>query len=368
MADPSPFLTPEFAAAGAHAGLDPRIVIAPAMDGGQAYLAMQPTIRGIARPFASAIADKQGWAGAPAGHDDEALLAVMNAGAFLASNWHPVPQSEAVESFQIDLSDGLENWKQESDGRSHKFFRKLAQRKRKAERELGTVRCEIKQADQPSFDALMEWKIAQYRRSGKLVVLDVPWVQALLQALRIGEGALQPVLASLHIGGQLAAVELGLRYRHVYHSWFPAYNPQLGSYGPGHLLLSSLTERLHEDGVTHIDLGHGAGDYKSAYANRTELRGAYDVLGSGWAGARIKMGRAMVAAIPLERPRAHIGKLHSRWAFTAAFEPKLLPRLALMGHALRARLGLPSPFADERETGQAGRRLANAAANVPSSR
>jgi CelD/BcsL family acetyltransferase involved in cellulose biosynthesis len=64
----------------------------------------------------------------------------------------------------------------------------------------------------------------------------------------------------------VAALHLGLRSGEVWHSWFPAYNPDLDRYSPGLVLMLELAAAAPALGIREIDLGKGEARYKLALA------------------------------------------------------------------------------------------------------
>jgi CelD/BcsL family acetyltransferase involved in cellulose biosynthesis len=353
-ADPlmSPFLMPGFADAALSSGLFPFVTTWRGEGGQRGFLATAPVSRGIARPLAGAIADVHGICGSPGLPDDEALLRALGAGAFLAHNWQqPSGSEEGATAFLMSIGAGYAKWRTEQIRTHSRFFRKLDQRHRKAQRECGSIRLELREHDDAAFEAMKQWKRDQYRAAGKLDVFAIAWVDNLLSALKRPWGGMRPVMASLYLGDQLAAVEFGLRHGALYHSWFPAYNPQLRPYGPGHLLLHAMISRLSDDGVTRIDLGVGAEHYKEPFANDSMMRGPLTMIRPGWAAARVSIGRGLVRALPKGPLRHAATKLHGRWAFTAGFAPTLKERYELMGQAISFRLRANSSLPiDERYT------------------
>jgi CelD/BcsL family acetyltransferase involved in cellulose biosynthesis len=69
-------------------------------------------------------------------------------------------------------------------------------------------------------------------------------------------------LSALWSGDRLAAVMASLRSRHVVHSWFPAYEPELSDFTPGIGLYLKLAECSAERQFTRSDLGKGEERYK----------------------------------------------------------------------------------------------------------
>jgi CelD/BcsL family acetyltransferase involved in cellulose biosynthesis len=71
----------------------------------------------------------------------------------------------------------------------------------------------------------------------------------------------------LYAGDVVAALHLGLRSGQVWHSWFPAYNPDLDRYSPGLVLMLELAAAAASAlGIREIDLGKGEARYKLALA------------------------------------------------------------------------------------------------------
>jgi CelD/BcsL family acetyltransferase involved in cellulose biosynthesis len=75
------------------------------------------------------------------------------------------------------------------------------------------------------------------------------------------------MLSVLYAGDVVAGVHLGLRSGQVWHSWFPAYNPDLHRYSPGMLLMLELAKAAPALGIAEIDLGKGEARYKQALAS-----------------------------------------------------------------------------------------------------
>jgi CelD/BcsL family acetyltransferase involved in cellulose biosynthesis len=97
-----------------------------------------------------------------------------------------------------------------------------------------------------------------------------------------------------------------MRSRSVLHWWFPAYDPELGRYSPGIILLLRLAETLRGAGVGGgtLDLGKGDAAYKSALmTHAAELREG-----------RVAMPSLLAAAQRFFPPRA-VRRLERAWRF-----------------------------------------------------
>lgn len=336
----SPYLLPEFAElVNAQRG-DVRVVIAEENAQPVGYFAYHAPSGGVARPVGAPLSDYQGFAGAPdLDVPQSALLEAMGADVLVYDNWRgaaPGKVRTRAGSSVIDLSEGVEAWEARKRAQHRTHFKKMGQRRRKAEREWGEVRVVFGDPLGDRFEAMRGWKRDQYRRSGLLDLFDVTWVDHVLESCAARAfGPFRGFMASLYLGDQLAAVDMGLIAGGVMHSWMPAYDPRFAQVSPGHLLLHGVIEAAPNLGVTRIDLGAGEHAYKQVFADyEVPLCGGRAMAPSlaaasltAWDGAEQV---AKVLPAPLDRAPA---KLRRRWAQTAAAEPALSARLRRMAEA-----------------------------------
>ena len=132
---------------------------------------------------------------------------------------------------------------------------------------MGTLRF-APESDAPELLArTIEWKRQQYAETG---VRDVLADAGSRELLRLVHEARSPdfsgMLSVLHAGDVVAGLHLALRSGPVWHSWFPAYNPELHRYSPGLVLMLELARTAPALGVAEIDLGKGEARYKEALA------------------------------------------------------------------------------------------------------
>ena len=115
----------------------------------------------------------------------------------------------------------------------------------------------------------MAWKSDQYRRTGRPDRFAEPWVVALVESL-LGtrEESCSGRLSLLYAGDQLVAGHFGLSSRSVIPTWFPVYDPRFARYSPGLLLHLAMAESAAAAGVSAIDMGPGAKDYKESLKSR----------------------------------------------------------------------------------------------------
>jgi CelD/BcsL family acetyltransferase involved in cellulose biosynthesis len=261
--------------------------------------------------------------------------------------YHCVP----ADSPYMDLSRGFEAYVQEREAAGCDQFRSVRRKARKAEREIGPVRFEMHTDDHRVFHALLAWKTSQYRRQRATNYLAPAWSVALLENLRssrpsdpsgawlgspksgrsglgwpgssvseppensrsggslrstpatrppsleplwrgqeTGHRAFSGVLSALYVGNRLAAAHLGMRSFGVLHFWFPAYDPELGRYSPGLVLLVEMARAAAALGIRRIDLGRGNERYKRSLMSgaiplaegAVDLRPAAALLQRGW--------------------------------------------------------------------------------------
>jgi CelD/BcsL family acetyltransferase involved in cellulose biosynthesis len=170
----------------------------------------------------------------------------------------------------VDLGDGYEAFIGRLRSHSRDFLPQVLRRRRKLEREVGPVTFEWSTRDvDAAMGALREWKSEQYRRTGVWDRFSRPWIAGALDRL---SAAVDPdctgVLGVLRSGDRLAAVHLGLLSVDRLCWWFPAYDPELGRYSPGLILLLELIAGAADRHVPLLDLGRGEHGYKLRVADR----------------------------------------------------------------------------------------------------
>ena len=336
----SPYLLPEFADLIDSERGDVRVVIAEENGAPVGYFACHCPAGGAVRPVGAPLSDYQGFAARPGfSVNKDALLECLGASAMVYDNWQgdaPGRTRDRAGSAVIDLSAGAERWLANRRGLHKSHFKKIAQRRRKAEREFGEVRVVFGDPLGERFAAMKAWKSAQYRKSGLLDLFSVDWIDGVLNrtALR-AFGPFRGLTASLYFGDRLAAVETGLAAGGVYHSWFPAYEPEFACVSPGLLLLHGIIENAEKLGVSRIDLGKGEQAYKTYYTDYEVPLSAGRALAPGLAAARVagwEIAEKAGAALPGPLAAAPL-KLRRRWSQTAAIEPGYGRRLKRFAQA-----------------------------------
>ena len=166
----------------------------------------------------------------------------------------------------LDLGQGFDAYLESKRARSD--IRGVLRKARKLTRELGPLRL-VAEADAADLrDTLVGWKREQYRQTGVRDVLADVGSRELLRRVHEARGPeFSGMLSVLYAGDVVAGVHLGLRAGPVWHSWFPAYNPDLHRYSPGMLLMLELAKAAPALGIAEIDLGKGEARYKQALAS-----------------------------------------------------------------------------------------------------
>jgi len=336
----SPYLMPEFADMIQTERRDVRVVIAEENGAPVGFFACHVGADGVVRPVGAPLSDYQGFAGRPGLQvGEDALLRTLGARSLVYENWigaAPGKVSARGGSAVIDLSGGAQAWFAGRRDLHRSHFKKMDQRRRKAEREFGEMRVVFGDPLGERFATLKAWKSAQYRASGLLDLFDVSWIDAVLAGTAARAfGPFRGLVASLYLGEELAAVEMGMAAGGVYHSWIPAYDPRFASVSPGLLLLHGILDQAGAMGIDRVDLGRGEQAYKAYYTDYETPLSAGRALRPGVAAAGAglwAMAEAASAMLPEPLASAPV-RLRRRWAHTAAIEPDLSGRVRRMAGA-----------------------------------
>jgi CelD/BcsL family acetyltransferase involved in cellulose biosynthesis len=340
----SPYLRFEFAERVARTRSDVRVAVIE--DAGElvGFFPHHKPNGGVVRPIGAPMSDYQAVIAGDYGRlNPVEIIRACGGSALVFDNWYcplggsPSSRRGREGSVIADLSQGQAHYFEDRRACHKDHFKKTARRMRAAERDFGPARVELGDASGAAFAQLSAWKQKQYRDTGKLNVFAVSWVQKLLRGLRQAEGQeFSGLTASLWFGDRLAAVEFGLVAGDVYHSWFPAYDPELAKYSPGLLLLHGLFEQAHTRGLSRIDLGRGGAHYKKYYASYEVPLDQGRLLMPGLAALGIQSWEMAenVARIMPVKVAALPARLRRRWSQVSAFEPRLAPRLASLAGSL----------------------------------
>ncbi|MFE3523629.1 GNAT family N-acetyltransferase [Streptomyces sp. NPDC059161] len=168
-------------------------------------------------------------------------------------------------SFVIDVGAGYAAYETTLRQQSPKFFKTTTAKERRLGRQAGEVRFVFDERDPAALAQLMEWKSAQYRRTGRRDRFAQDWINTLVRQLAHTRApGCSGLLSVLYVADQPVAAHFGLRSATVLACWFPAYDPEFAKYSPGLVLHLRMAEAAAAEGIGMLDLGRGAAEYKDA--------------------------------------------------------------------------------------------------------
>lgn len=282
----SPFFHPKFTAIVGDARED---VFVGILEDGEAFFPFQRTEKGQGIPAGGTLSDYHGVI-ARKDFSWEGAKLIRNCGLkdwtfdHLPAAQSPFAQWRAFssESPIIDLQSGAEIG-------SAKLRTDAANRRRKLQREVGTIEVQLGSRDESLLEQLFAWKSAQYLASGKTDLFAIEWARQVVRNVWAEkEEEFSGFLSVLKAGGKPVAMDLSIRSRGVLHSWFPAYDAALSVYSPGTILLLDIIAAAPGMRISTIDLGKGKAFYKQRLSNAVIPLAEGTVLASGWqASARL---------------------------------------------------------------------------------
>lgn len=273
----NPFLSPGFALAAGAARSDARVLLVQDEAGAIALiLPLQVAASGLARPLGAPMCDVNGPITAPGltHFDLPQILARAGLSAFAFSGWAQGAAQDGVRGRAregcavADLSGGFEAWLEAQRDAHPKHFKKMRRLSRQGERDFGAMTIRLGPASAAEMETLIAWKRAQFVRTRRHDILKPEWTRDLLHRCAAATGEdFGGVMATLHVGGRLAAAEFGLRSGDILHGWFAGYDPAFASFSPGLVLQEKLLEAAAAAGVRHAVLGVGEMHYKHYYTS-----------------------------------------------------------------------------------------------------
>jgi len=159
----------------------------------------------------------------------------------------------------IDFPNGGATFWQERRILDKKFVVDTERRERNLVRDFGPIRFQFQSTGTDAdLEKLICAKREQYVRTKTGDALRGHSTRAFLQLLSKTDHPLcSGILSTLYAGDTWVASHFGVRCNRTLHYWFPVYNPQLASYGPGRLLLRQVLNSGNEYGIARIDRGAG---------------------------------------------------------------------------------------------------------------
>ena len=272
----SPFLSPEFSLAAARFRPAARVAVLTDARRIVGFFPFERHRLGVGVPICGWLTLCQGLIHAPGAEwDPQELLrgcglAVWQFDHLVAEQRPFAPYQEATApSPVIDLPDGFASYYAKLRVKSPQFCKELERKARKLARDVGEPRIVVDPRDTSALRKLMAWKSEQYRRTGLVDRLSLPWVVGLIDALLATRGDhVSGLLSGLYAGDQLVAGQFGLRSGKLFAGWFTAYDPRFGRYSPGLIQVLRLAEALPGAGVHVLDMGKGPANYKETVKSR----------------------------------------------------------------------------------------------------
>ncbi|MEV8345943.1 GNAT family N-acetyltransferase [Streptomyces niveus] len=272
----NPFMEPEFSQAVGRVRPGARVAVIGGDSGGPVgFFPYERGPLGQGRAIGFGVSDSQG----PVLSAEHTLTAGELLRACSLSSWEFdnleaggglfVPDAaEAFDSPVIDIGQGYEAYEAVLRAGSPKFFRTTTAKERRLARQAGEVRFVFDERDPAALRTLMEWKSAQYRRTGRRDRFAKKWISTLVRQLAADRPDRAPgcsgVLSVLYVADRPVAAHFGLRSRTVLSCWFPAYDTGFAKYSPGLILHLRMAEAAAGAGIGLLDLGRGAAEYKDA--------------------------------------------------------------------------------------------------------
>lgn len=165
----------------------------------------------------------------------------------------------------IDVGEGYAAYLDVLRVQSPKFLKTTLAKERRLGRQAGELRFVFDERDPAALRTLMDWKSAQYRRTGRRDRFAKEWINALVRRLHeLRTPGCSGLLSVLYAGERPIAAHFGLRSATVLSCWFPSYDPEFAKFSPGLILHLRMAEAAAAAGIGMLDLGRGAAEYKDA--------------------------------------------------------------------------------------------------------
>jgi CelD/BcsL family acetyltransferase involved in cellulose biosynthesis len=326
----TPLVGPDFAALVTRHRSDAKVAVGYIDDVAIAFFAFHPTPSGYARAIGAPFCDYQAIVSDPSlainGTEflDKAGIKSLSCTSLMDPHGlFPIDRLTKVDAYRIDCSDGSKAHMETLRAANPKWAKNLRRLGNKMDRELGPVRLVGHDTSQPSFDALMAIKVAQFYETGITNVLRPKWVKGFMQELfDMRDGPFGGCLVSLYAGDKFVAGQFGVRSGDWFHPWIASTCPASHLYSPGIVFLAEMIRQADDLGLRIVDLSEGHGHYKAQFC-RDPLQALTGIVGPDPSTAPQQGGGAM-------------GLVNRRLDLIAAVEPDLGGRVSAIGSAIAA--------------------------------
>jgi CelD/BcsL family acetyltransferase involved in cellulose biosynthesis len=227
---------------------------------------------GIGRAFCYGLADMQAVLHAP-GYEWDGVellescgLAVWEFDHLIAQQVrHFDPQEYAPRSSPVvDLTDGWENWIARK--KTSTRIKRNREQERKLAREHGSLRFAVDSRDPCHLEQLIQWKSAQYRRTGRFDRFARRWfADGVRRLFETRTDDFSAELSVTFVGERPASLCLSLRSNGILAGWFPAYDIDFAHYSVGTIHQRHLLMHAARNGIRLFDCGAGEEHYKQTF-------------------------------------------------------------------------------------------------------
>lgn len=171
------------------------------------------------------------------------------------ATWRPSPF--------LDVAGGLQAYLGRASKTGRDNMAQARRKGRKAGAEVGEMQFTRNSPSHALLEELVILKRKQYAATGtRDYFKSQSRVRLLHHLLDVSDSDFGAVLSVVRCGDQLLAAHFGLQSGGILHWWFPVYEPTLGRFGPGWVLLRELVSAAPSMGFDRIDLGRGEDEYK----------------------------------------------------------------------------------------------------------
>lgn len=273
----SPFLSPCWARSVEQARGGRGVRVAVLSEGGKVR-GFMPVNAGSVTAIAAggAMSDYEGVVAEPGlAFDPQALVRALGVSRY---DFGHLPKSDAAFaphargehlSWVIDVPGGYDAYAAQRRAEGVTALKDLDKKRRKVGREVGETVFTAWSASRADFERLFELKRAQFRATGQTDIFAAGWTMKLVEDLfATRQPGFGGALFTLHIGGELAAVQFHLMGESVIHAWMVAHEPELERYSPGLLLFQDLLRWMDGEPYVRLDLGYGDYRFKRELSNQ----------------------------------------------------------------------------------------------------
>ncbi|MGW6503377.1 GNAT family N-acetyltransferase [Nonomuraea angiospora] len=269
----SPFLCPEFTLAVGRLRADVRVAVIEDAGDIVGFFPFQRHALGVGKPVGAGLTDAQGAilaSGLELDVSDLLKACGLSVWEFdhLVSDQFPAHHASCHSSPIMDLRGGFDAYLSEIKQSSAKTVKSTLYKQRKLGRDIGELHHRYACTDVAELGTLLRWKSEQYRRTGRTDRFAWPWIVQLVEdLLHVDTPDFGGVLDMIYAGDRPVAGHFGLRSDTVLAGWFPAYDPAFARFSPGLVHHLAMAREAAARGITIIDLGRGAKEYKDKLKN-----------------------------------------------------------------------------------------------------